>query len=138
MATISCVECQELIKKLIRGCSHMTSLLFSSFLTPPPPCHPFYYIGLCTSVTFWRPPSPLPRPWRHMWMPPKVESQFPKIFFKSFLFTEADNLWTEFLFRHFCQWICPHSCSQDHCQIIVKNSLLVWVEEKWIYICWPA
>ena len=24
----------------------------------PPPCHPFYYIGLCTSVTFWPPPSP--------------------------------------------------------------------------------
>ena len=23
----------------------------------PPQCHPFYYIGLCTSVTFWRPPS---------------------------------------------------------------------------------
>ena len=29
------------------------------YFNPPPPCHPFYYIGLCTSVTFWQPPFPL-------------------------------------------------------------------------------
>ena len=28
------------------------------FDPPLPPCHPFYYIGLYTSVTFWRTPPP--------------------------------------------------------------------------------
>ena len=35
---------------------YVTSIL--AILDPPPPCHPFYYIGLYTSVTFWRTPPP--------------------------------------------------------------------------------
>ena len=36
------------------GGVHIVFIIFDPL---PPPCHPFYYIGLCTSVTFWRPPS---------------------------------------------------------------------------------
>ena len=39
------------------GGVHIVFIIFEP-LPPPPPCHLFYYIGLCTSVTFWRPPLP--------------------------------------------------------------------------------
>ena len=45
-----------------RGAGHKWCQPFS------PPCHPFYYIGLWSKVTFWQIP---PSEWRHLWKAPK-------------------------------------------------------------------
>ena len=97
----------------LRGHLHMTSRLFFNIFDPlPPPCHPFYYIGLCTSVTFWRPPSPLRKPWRHIWMPPcclwnkinrcwfSKEKEIPYMTLNMFASFLQVSILFEFLWRH--------------------------------------
>ena len=54
---------QQIFLNITKGAfTYDITAFFIIFDPLPPPCHPFYYISLCTSVTFWRPPSPLRRP----------------------------------------------------------------------------